>query len=65
MTADSDRHCRQHVVGEALQAAMAKRGCELTLEESRRFAITLIDLVAAGLIVSIDLITSHTDNRAT
>jgi|GEM_PF-4677984 len=52
MSADSENPPKTHVVGEALQAAMAERGCDLTLEESRRFAITLIDLIASGLLVA-------------
>lgn len=52
MSADSDNPSKDHVPGEALQAAIAKRGCNLTLEESRHLAITLIDLIANGLLVA-------------
>ena len=34
--------------GEAIQAAMAARGCILTLDESKRFALTLIRLAELG-----------------
>ncbi|MBN1461444.1 MAG: hypothetical protein JXA57_18100 [Armatimonadetes bacterium] len=40
------------VFGEATQKAMARRGCDLTLEESQHFARTLLDLIGKGLIVA-------------
>jgi hypothetical protein len=47
-----DGGCRKPVFGEAIQAAMARKGCDLTLEESQHFARTLLDLVSAGVIVA-------------
>ena len=38
--------------GEAVQEAMARKGCDLTLEESQHFARTLLDLISAGVIVA-------------
>jgi len=40
------------VFGEATQKAMARRGCDLTLEESRHLARTLLDLINKGVIVA-------------
>lgn len=36
------------VFGEAIQAAMAARGCHVSLEESQRFALSLIRLFELG-----------------
>ena len=44
--------CRSPVFGEAIQKAMARRGCDLTLEESQHFARTLLDLISKGVIVA-------------
>lgn len=50
-----DRHKRKEpVFGEAIQAAMAKKGCELTLGEAQEFARTLLDLIELGLLVPVD-----------
>jgi len=40
------------VFGEAIQKAMARKGCDLTLEESQHFARTLLELISAGVIVA-------------
>ena len=47
-----DEECRSPVFGEAIQKAMARKGCDLTLEESQHFARTLLDLISAGVIVA-------------
>ncbi|MHB1020110.1 MAG: hypothetical protein ACYC1R_07880 [Coriobacteriia bacterium] len=47
-----DGECRKPVFGEAIQEAMARRGCDLTLEESQHFARTLLDLISEGVIVA-------------
>ena len=47
-----DEECRSPVFGEAIQKAMARKGCDLTLEESQHFAQTLLDLVSKGVIVA-------------
>ena len=47
-----DGECRKPVFGEAIQEAMARKGCDLTLEESRHFARTLLDLISKGVIVA-------------
>jgi nitrogen fixation/metabolism regulation signal transduction histidine kinase len=47
-----DGERRKPVFGEAIQEAMARKGCDLTLEESRHFAQTLLDLISAGVIVA-------------
>lgn len=47
-----DEECRSPVFGEAIQRAMAQKGCDLTLEESQHFARTLLDLISAGVIVA-------------
>ena len=46
-----DERCRKPVFGEAIQKEMARRGCNLTLEESQHFARTLLDLISKGVIV--------------
>lgn len=38
--------------GEAIQEAMAQKGCDLTLEESQHFARNLIHLIGEGVIVA-------------
>ena len=38
-----DEECRKPQFGEAIQKAMARRWCDLTLEESQHFARTLLD----------------------
>lgn len=43
-----DYEHKQPAVGEAMQAAMKKRGCDLTLEESREFSVTLLRLYELG-----------------
>jgi len=45
---------KKHVVGEAMQQLMAERGCNLTLEESRRFVLDLLRLVELGAIVPVE-----------
>jgi hypothetical protein len=40
------------VFGEAAQKAMARRGCDLTLEETRHLTRTLLDLIGQGVIVA-------------
>lgn len=47
-----DGKSRKPVFGEAIQEVMARRGCDLTLEESQHFARTLLDLISKGLIVA-------------
>ena len=47
-----DEECRSPVFGAAIQKAMARRGCDLTLEESQHFARTLLDLISKGVIVA-------------
>ena len=47
-----DGKSRKPVFGEAIQEAMARRGCDLTLEESQQFARTLLDLISKGGIVA-------------
>lgn len=47
-----DGGCRKPVFGEAVQKAMARKGCDLTLEESQHFAQTLLDLINKGVIVA-------------
>jgi len=47
-----DGKSRKPVFGEAIQEVMARRGCDLTLEESQHFARTLLDLIGAGVIVA-------------
>lgn len=47
-----DGKSRKPVFGEAIQEAMARRGCDLTLEESQHFARTLLDLISAGVIAA-------------
>ena len=51
MSADSECEPRKHVFGEAMQEAMAKHGCELTLEESQQFSRTLLRLFELGALV--------------
>lgn len=45
---------RSPVFGEAMQRAMAARGCELSLEESQQFVRRLLDLFEHGLLVFVD-----------
>lgn len=45
---------QQRVFGEAIQAVMAKRGCELTLHESQQLARGLLDLIAIGAFVPVN-----------
>lgn len=45
---------KEPVFGEAIQAAMAKKGCELTLGEAQEFARTLLDLIEMGVLVAVD-----------
>lgn len=47
-----DEECQRPVFGEAIQKVMARRGCDLTLEESQHFARTLLDLISKGVIVA-------------
>ncbi|MBN1460421.1 MAG: hypothetical protein JXA57_12870 [Armatimonadetes bacterium] len=47
-----DEECRKPVFGEPIQKALARRGCDLTLEESQHFARTLLDLINKGVIVA-------------
>ena len=47
-----DEECRSPVFGEAIQKAMARKGCELTLEESQHFARTLLHRISEGMIVA-------------
>lgn len=44
--------CGSPVFGKTIQKAMARKGCDLTLEESRHFARTLLDLISKGVIVA-------------
>lgn len=44
--------CRRAVFGEAIQEAVARKGCDLTLEESQHLARTLLGLISKGLIVA-------------
>jgi len=44
--------CQKSVFGEAIQKAMARKGCDLTFEESQHLARTLLDLISAGVIVA-------------
>jgi len=39
-----------YVWGQAIQEAMAARGCEMTLDESRQFVRELIELICLWLI---------------
>ncbi|PKQ16721.1 MAG: hypothetical protein CVT67_02825 [Actinobacteria bacterium HGW-Actinobacteria-7] len=43
-----------YVWGQAIQEAMAARGCEMTLEESRQFVRTLLGLFECGAFVFVD-----------
>lgn len=54
MQGDSATAPKMHVFGEAMQAAMAKHGCELTLEESQHFSRTLLRLFELGALVFYD-----------
>lgn len=45
---------KQPVFGEAMQAVMAKRGHELTLEEAQQLTNTLLDLIELGALVPVD-----------
>lgn len=47
-----DGECQKPVFGEAIQEAMARKGCDLTLEEAQHFARTLLDLISKGGIVA-------------
>lgn len=57
---DTNRTCmdthkeKRPVFGEAIQAAMAKRGCHLTLFESQQFARALLDLISMRALVFFD-----------
>jgi len=54
MHEEPDATSEKHVVGEAMQKLMAEKGCDLTLEESRRFVLTLLHLIEHGLIAPIE-----------
>lgn len=43
---------KKRVFGEAMQAAMKAKGCDLTLEESRQLVRQLLHLVEIGALVS-------------
>jgi hypothetical protein len=47
-----DEECASPVFGEAIQKAMAQKGCDLTLEESQHFARTLLHLIGEGVVVA-------------
>ena len=47
-----DEKCQSPVFGEAIQKAMARKGCDLTLEESQHFARSLLRLISEGVIVA-------------